>query len=501
MASVAVAPNVRFCRGAAAPADRRLFGWPFHFWRVVSVLSPHVVRRLAGGGISQSRPAFGFVFEVAGLLGYRSWWGASVAVAPNVRFCRGAAAPADRRLFGWPFHFWRVVRVLSPHVVRRLAGGGISQSRPAVRLCCVMPTFRPDLARLVTYTPGKRIDEVAREFDLDPANFVKLASNESPEGPFPGVAEAVNAALAESNRYPDTEAFDLAGKLADWLRVDRSEVWLGAGSTGLLTHIAYGVGGPGTSAVFAWPSFIMYRIISKWAMAEAIEVPLTADRAHDLEAMGSAIRDDTTAVYVCNPNNPTGTIVGGDDLAAFVESVPDSVLIVVDEAYHEFASNPSYRTALPLSRSHANVIVLRTFSKIYGLAAHRIGYAIGKPDTLAELQRTQAPFTVSSVAQAAAMASLDQPAEVARRVEANAAGRHHLIGALTERGLTHTKTETNFVYFCLEGLSGSAGDEFMKRGVIVRPMSKGWIRVTVGNPSENERFVIALDDVLSGVGA
>jgi histidinol-phosphate aminotransferase len=217
---------------------------------------------------------------------------------------------------------------------------------------------------------------------------------------------------------------------------------------------------------------------------------------HDLDAMLGAIREDTSVVYVCNPNNPTGTVVSGDLIEGFVEAVPDSVLVVIDEAYHDFVTDPTYRSAVPLAVGRPNVVVLRTFSKIYGLAAHRIGYVLGQSPTLTNLQRTQAPFTVSTVAQAAAMASLGQPDELEKRRAANAASRHQMLGALAERGLLHTTSETNFVYFMLEGKGRSIGDEFLERGVIVRPMSRGWIRVTLGNPEENRRFVAVLDQIL-----
>lgn len=361
-----------------------------------------------------------------------------------------------------------------------------------------MPRFRPDLSGLVTYVPGRPIADVAQDLGIEPSEIVKLASNESPDGAFPGVAEAVATALLQSNRYPDNDTSGLPEAIADELDVTTDQVWLGAGSTGLLTNIAYAMGGPGTSAVFAWPSFIMYRIISRWAMAGAIEVPLS-EMAHDLGAMRSAVRNDTTVVYVCNPNNPTGTIVPGHDLEEFVGSMPESVLTVVDEAYHHFVDDPSYRTLVPLASNRPNVVVLRTFSKIYGLAAHRVGYAIGTPETLENLRRTQPPFTVTSVSQAAALASLGQSEEIERRRMENSSGRHHLLGVLVERGVEHVPSQTNFIYFRLGPSSAATGDLFLERGVIVRPMSRGWVRVTVGNADENERFVTALDHLLDAV--
>jgi histidinol-phosphate aminotransferase len=360
-----------------------------------------------------------------------------------------------------------------------------------------MPTFRQDLSAIGAYVPGRPIDDLAAELGVTPDQIVKLASNESPDGPFPGVIEAAKLGLADSHRYPDNDTVELTSALSRWLGVPSANLWLGAGSVALLGSIALAVGGPGTSSVLAWPSFVMYRTVSLWAFSDALEVPLTPDLVHDLEAMRAAIRDDTTVVYLCNPNNPTGTIVGGDQLDWFVGSVPDRVLIVVDEAYHDYVTDPSYRSALRLAVDRPNVIVLRTFSKIFGLASHRVGYAIGAAATIAQLRKTQIPFSLSEVAQAAATASLGDEVEHRRRVAANEAGRHHLQGVLEERGLPHSETHANFVYVRIGEDSSSVGDAFMKRGVIIRPMSKGWIRVTVGNDSENKKFVSALDEVLA----
>jgi histidinol-phosphate aminotransferase len=360
-----------------------------------------------------------------------------------------------------------------------------------------MPTFRQDLSAIGAYVPGRPIDDLARELGVTPDQIVKLASNESPDGPFPGVIAAATAALSSSHRYPDNDSVELFGALSKWLGVSPDHLWLGAGSVALLANVALVVGGPGTSAVLAWPSFVMYRTVSRWALTETVEVPLTTDLVQDLEAMRAAIRDDTTVVYICNPNNPTGTIVSGDQLDWFVGSVPERVLIVVDEAYHDYVTDQSYRSALGLAAERSNVIVLRTFSKIFGLASHRVGYAVAAPATIAELRKTQIPFSISGVAQAAAAASLGDEAEHRRRVTANEVGRHHLTGVLEERALLHSDSHANFVYFRVGEDSSTVSDAFTACGVIVRPMSKGWLRVSVGNDRENEKFVTALDEVLA----
>lgn len=362
-----------------------------------------------------------------------------------------------------------------------------------------MPTFRPDVAALSPYVPGRSIEEVASEIGMNPDEIVKLASNESPDGPFPGVVEAATSVLAESNRYPDDDLRELTAALSEYHAVPRDHLWFGNGSVGLLTHIALATGGPSTSAVYAWPSFVMYRIATRWAMSEPIEVPLDESHVLDLDAMSEAIRGDTTVVYLCNPNNPTGTIVSSERMTAFIDAVPESALIVIDEAYHDFVTDESYATAIQDALRRPNVLVLRTFSKIFALAAHRVGYGIGRPGTIGELRKAQPPFTVTQVAQVAAAASLQGHGELARRASANAAARHQLLGVLAERSLPHTKSQANFVYFALEIPAEQAAERFTRRGVIVRPMGGGWVRVTIGAEHENKRFVEALDDVLAEI--
>ena len=358
-----------------------------------------------------------------------------------------------------------------------------------------MPVFRNEIQQINPYVPGRPIEDVAREIGLSPRDIVKLASNESPDGPFPGVLDAAAGALAQSNRYPDNDAHDLRAKLSTSLGVPADHLWFGGGSTGLIGVIASAVGGRGTSAVYAWPSFIMYRIASKWAGAHPVEVELDPALRHDADAMLKAIRDDTTILYLCNPNNPTGTVIDRALVSDLVASVPDSVLVVVDEAYHHYVADPGYETALEHAIQRPNVIVLRTFSKVYALAALRIGYAVAQPSTITELRKAQAPFTVGQIAQVAAAASLDDGDELKRRVAANAAGRHYLLGALAERGIEHAGTETNFIFCRMGNDSSNVADLLTRAGVIVRPMAGGWFRVTIGHEHENERFVAAIDAV------
>lgn len=352
-----------------------------------------------------------------------------------------------------------------------------------------MPAFRTGASALSPYQAGRPIEEVARELGIDPDQLIKLASNESPVGPFPEVIEAVVAAAGGVNRYPDNDWHDLARAMSSSLGVAPDQLMFGGGSSELLRVIALSVGGAGTSAVYAWPSFIIYRMATALAGAEGIEVPLS-QQTHDLEAMLAAIRPETTVVYVCNPNNPTGTHVAADAVRRFIEQVPDRVLVVIDEAYHEYVTAADYRTAIPEALLRPNVVVTRTFSKVYGLAGLRVGYAVGQSQTLLDLRRAQAPFTVNALAQVAAMTALKFPEQVQQRARLNAEERTRLEKELAARDVVHVPSQANFVY-----IKSKAYEALLVHGVIARPMGEEWIRVTIGAPEENERFLAALDEI------
>jgi histidinol-phosphate aminotransferase len=355
-----------------------------------------------------------------------------------------------------------------------------------------MPAFRSDLDQIPVYRPGKPIDEVSRELGID--DIVKLASNEWPLEPFPEVIEAVTAAAAEFNRYPENSVYHVVNALSAHLGVPADHVWMGAGSTELLGCIALAVGGPGTSTVFSDPSFVMYPISAALTGAEALPVPATAVMGHDLAAMRQAIRDDTSLVFICNPNNPTGTYLPIADVAAFIDSVPERTMVVVDEAYFEFVTAADYGTAIPLAVARDNVIVTRTFSKIYGLAGLRVGYAVGQPDTLAQLRRAQVPFSVNSAAQAGALAALAHAERLIERVSDNDLARGQMEEGLASRGLDYVPSQTNFVLIRPGGDPQALSDALLHLGVIVRPMGP-FIRVTIGTPAEDRRFLEALDEV------
>lgn len=353
-----------------------------------------------------------------------------------------------------------------------------------------MPTFRTDLDRIPVYRPGKPIDEVSRELGI--AEVVKLASNEWPLPPFPEVAEAISAATEELNRYPENSAYHLVHELAEYLGVSVDNIWMGAGSTELILSMSLAVGGPGSSIVFAEPSFVMYPIAAALSGAESIAVPSTGGLGHDLEAMKEALRPDTSLVFVCNPNNPTGTYLPIDEVEGFIDAVPSRTLVVVDEAYFEFVTAADYATAIGRAVTRDNVIVTRTFSKVFGLAGLRVGYAIGKPETLGRLRRAQVPFSVNSVAQVGAQAALRAEHRLAARVKDNDRARTELESGLAMREIDFVPSQTNFVLFRPDTDVGELNDSLLRQGIIVRPMGR-YIRVSVGTTEENRRLLAALD--------
>ena len=355
-----------------------------------------------------------------------------------------------------------------------------------------MPTFRPDLLSIPHYVPGRPIDEVVREHGLE--SIDKLASNECPEPPFPDVVDAVARAANAVNRYPDSSTYDLSRAIAAHQGVEPDEVWVGAGSSEVLRCAASSVGGPGTSAVFAHPSFVMYRIATMVSWSEPIAVPLTSTHSHDLSAMANAIRDDTTIVYVCNPNNPTGNHIAGDDVMSFIDAVPERVVVVLDEAYAEYVTADDYQTFINEAPHRPNLLVARTFSKIYGLAGLRVGYGVGSPELLAKLRHTQAPFTVTSTGQVGAIEALKHPDLVAQRRERNETGRTFLTSGLTALGFDPSESEANFVYFEPPGDVPALGEALLRKGQIVRVLGSG-IRVTVGTEQENRRFLSTIERV------
>ncbi|HUD72170.1 MAG TPA: histidinol-phosphate transaminase [Dongiaceae bacterium] len=357
----------------------------------------------------------------------------------------------------------------------------------------------PDhVLRIVPYVPGKPIEAAVQESGLD--DVVKLASNENPLGPSPRALEAARDAAVRVNRYPDGSGYALRQALAARHRVGASQVVLGNGSTELVEIVAKTFLGAGRTAVVADRAFIMYRISVLAMNAPLVSVPLHDER-HDLEAMARACDARTVLVYVGNPNNPTGTYVGRETFERYFDQVPPHVLTVIDEAYFDYVEAPDYPDGLEFLRAGRNVLVLRTFSKIHGLAGLRIGYGITSPDIARALEAVRSPFNTSSVAQAAALAALEDGGHVLRSRTENAREARFVETELRRRRIDFIPTVANFLLM-RTGLAGETLFQgLLARGVIVRPMEaygyRDAVRVSFGTHSENERFLRALDAVLA----
>jgi histidinol-phosphate aminotransferase len=333
---------------------------------------------------------------------------------------------------------------------------------------------------------------------------IKLASNEGPYGPFPSAAAAMERALRELNRYPDGGVWNLRTALAERHGVDRDEIVVAPGADAIIDWLSQATLDPGDEIVCGWPSFASYVLAATKMGAVAKTVPLV-DHTYDLDGLLAAITPRTKLVYVCHPNNPTGTANGSDELRAFFDRVPEHVLVVLDQAYFEYVDDATYLDGVELQREGRRVAVLRTFSKIYGLAGERVGYAVAPADVAASTSKVRRAFEVTALAQVAALASMDDDAELARRRGENAAGRARLEAILREHGLEPAGPAFgNFLYVDV-GDGRAVFDRLLHEGVIVRPLA-GFgapeaIRITVGTPEELELFGAALGHVLSGVSS
>ncbi|MDQ1599731.1 MAG: histidinol-phosphate aminotransferase [Actinomycetota bacterium] len=318
----------------------------------------------------------------------------------------------------------------------------------------------------------------------------KLSSNENPYPPLPGVVEAAEAAVAQMNRYPDMGNTALYDALAERLGVRRERLAAGTGSVAVLYHLLQAFCDPGDEVVYAWRSFEAYPIAVSATGGTSVQVPVTADGRHDLDAMAAAITDRTRLVLVCSPNNPTGTAVRRGELERFLDQVPRDVLVVIDEAYCEFVRDAEVPDALEVYRERANVAVLRTFSKAYGLAGLRVGYAVAHPPVADALRKTAVPFGVSSIAQAAAVASLAAEDELLQRVAALVEERTRVQAALREQGWSSVPdSQANFVWLRLGERTTELAAACDAAGVVVRPFAGEGARVTIGEPEANDVFL------------
>jgi len=359
---------------------------------------------------------------------------------------------------------------------------------------------QPGVQQLSPYVPGKPVDELARELDLDPASIVKLASNENPLGPSPKALEAIRSELAELTRYPDGNGFELKSRLAARCGVQINQVTLGNGSNDILDLVARAYLAPGLNAVFSQYAFAVYPISTQAVGAQGRVVP-AKDYGHDLEAMLAAIDANTRVVFIANPNNPTGTWFGPDALERFLARVPSNVLVVLDEAYIEFAEGDELPDGLKCLARYENLLVSRTFSKAYGLAALRVGYALSSAQIADVLNRVRQPFNVNSLALAAACAALDDADYLTQSRQLNDAGMAQLEAGLRELGLSWIPSKGNFIAVDFGRDTAAINQALLRAGVIVRPVAgygmPNFLRVSIGLPAENARFLDALAKVLN----
>jgi len=343
------------------------------------------------------------------------------------------------------------------------------------------PRFRPVLDQFAPYKPGK-----PPATELGPA--YKLSSNESPFGPLPSVLKVIAAAAGEVNRYPDNGAAELTEAIAARFAVPAAHVAVGCGSVGLVQQLLEAVVDPGAEVLYAWRSFEAYPYLADLAGARSVRVPLAAER-HDLAAMAAAITPATRLVFVCTPNNPTGPVVGSAELRGFLDQVPGDCLVVLDEAYIQYVRDPDAPDGVEVYRDRENVAVLRTFSKAYGLAGLRVGFLIGHERVAEAARKTMLTFSVNSVAQAAAIASLAAEAELLERVDLVVTERERVRGALVAMGWTVPPTEANFVWLRLGERTEAFADACDRAGLSVRAFAGEGARVSIGERAANDLFL------------
>ena len=358
------------------------------------------------------------------------------------------------------------------------------------------PKPHPHLLDLEPYKPGRPIEEVERELGL--TDTIKLASNENPLGPSPRAVAALRAAAERVHFYPEGGAPELVAKLADKLGVDPAMIALGNGSNELIELIARGFAGADDEIVMSADAFLVYKLVAQALRARAVTVP-PRDGHHDLDAIAAAVGPRTRIVFLANPNNPTGTIFRRREWERFIAKLPPSVVVVVDQAYCEYVDDESYPVLLDELGSRPALVLLRTFSKIYGLAGLRIGYALGDPEVIAIVARLRQPFNVNSLAQVAALAALDDDEHVERSRRVNTEIRLALAKGLSALGLSHLPSQANFVLVDV-GDGAAVTAAMLRRGVIVRPMDAygmpSKIRITCGTAEQNERALAALAEAL-----
>ncbi len=359
-----------------------------------------------------------------------------------------------------------------------------------------MPLPNAHLAQMPVYEPGRPIEEVARELGLDPSTIIKLASNENPVGPSPKAISAMREAASHVHMYPDGNGFLLRQAIARKHNLDIEQVVLGNGSNEIIEFLGHAYLSPGDEILISQYAFVVYLLMGKLFQATVIEAP-ARDYSHDLEAMQRLITKKTRLIFVANPNNPTGTTVSPEALSSFIAAIPEHALVIIDEAYQEFLEQALDTPCL--ITKHPNLVVMRTFSKAQGLAGARIGYGLATKEVARQLQKVRQPFQANSLAQAAALAALDDAEHIRKTIEIVKSGRTFLESEFRKRKLKFVPSSANFILVNV-GNGKAVFENIMRHGVIIRPMQiyklPEWIRVTVGTLIENERFLKALDAVL-----
>ena len=353
---------------------------------------------------------------------------------------------------------------------------------------------RRSVAELPVYRPGKGAKQAEAEHGITGA--IKLASNENPAPPLDAVVAALTEAARTSNRYADHRATAVREALAARLGVEAAAVTVGNGTVGLLQQITLSYVDPGDEVVYPWRSFEVYPVYTQLAGGTAVTVPLAADLGFDIDGIVGAVGPRTKLVFLATPNNPTGTAMTTKEIRSVLARVPDDVIVCIDEAYREFLDPGFGDPVAELLPEYPNALVTRTLSKAHGLAGLRIGYAVGHPDVIATIDKTLVPFAVNALAQAAALAALDHEDEIARSVAAIIAERARVEVELAAAGWTFPNHQANFVWLTLGGLTDQVTLELERRGVVVRPFSGEGIRVTIGTPEQNERFLATLAEVV-----
>lgn len=379
-----------------------------------------------------------------------------------------------------------------------MASSHLTAMTLAERLSALLAGLNPALQNLPVYQPGRPIDEVARELGLEPAAIAKLASNENPLGPSPRALAALQDLLPRLHLYPDGSAFHLKKRLGEKLGLDPAHLILGNGSNEIIEFVGHALIRPGIETVVSQYCFAIYPIVTLLFGGKPLVVPAD-DYGHDPEAMLEAITPQTRAVFVANPNNPTGTLAPPEALLRLIREAPPETLVVIDEAYIEYLDQPLDLLPLVRSGEHPNLLLMRTFSKIYGLAGLRLGYGIGHPDLIAALEKVRQPFNANAAAQAAALAALEDEEHIRRSRELNRRGLAFWQEALSQRGIGFIPSVANFILVNV-GNGAEVFRQLQRRGIIVRPMGgyhlPGWVRISIGTEAENRRCLEALVEVL-----